>query len=135
MRQFNTSEANAMSQFNTQVKDSREKFEAQMGFAIEQSNAVWRREVNTANTAVQNEANRTDVMNMYNATLTAMSNLWQQMRDNASWNFTKAENDLARRHDLAAIAMQFANSQEMYSREQKDRMAGELAKFLMNLVI
>ena len=43
MRQFNTSEENAMSQFNTQVKDSREKFEAQMGFAVEQSNAVWRR--------------------------------------------------------------------------------------------
>ena len=135
MRQFNTSEENAMSQFNTQVKDSREKFEAQMGFAIEQSNAVWRREVNTANTAVQNEANRIDVMNMYNATMTAMSNMWQQMRDNASWNFTKSENDLARRHDLAAIAMQFANSQEMYSREQKDRMGEELAKFLMNLVI
>lgn len=135
MRQFNTSEANAMSQFNTQVKDSREKFEAQMGFAVEQSNAVWRREINTANTAAQNEANRLDVMNMYNATMTAMSNMWQQMRDNASWNFTKSENDLARRHDLAAIAMQFANSQEMYSREQKDRMAGELAKFLANLVI
>ena len=135
MRQFNTSEANAMSQFNTQVKDSREKFEAQMGFAIEQSNAVWRREVNTANTAVQNEANRIDVMNMYNATMTAMSNMWQQMRDNASWNFTKAENELARRHDLTAIAMQFANSQEAYSREQKDRMGEQLAEFLMNLVI
>jgi hypothetical protein len=124
-----------MSQFNTQVKDSREKFEAQMGFAIEQSNAVWRREVNTANTAVQNEANRIDVMNMYNATMTAMSNMWQQMRDNASWNFTKAENELARRHDLTAIAMQFANSQEAYSREQKDRMGEQLAEFLMNLVI
>ena len=135
MRQFNTSEANAMSQFNTQVKDSREKFEAQMGFAVDQSNAVWRREVNTANTAAHNEANRIDVMNMYGATMTAMSNMWQMMRDNASWNFTKSENDLARRHDLAAIAMQFANSQEMYSREQKDRMASELAKFLANLVI
>ena len=64
-----------------------------------------------------------------------MSNMWQQMRDNASWNFTKAENELARRHDLTAIAMQFANSQEAYSREQKDRMGEQLAEFLMNLVI
>ena len=47
----------------------------------------------------------------------------------------KAENELARRHDLTAIAMQFANSQQAYSREQKDRMGEQLAEFLMNLVI
>ena len=130
MRQFNTSESNAMQQFNQQVADSRDKFNANMGFAIDQSNTVWRREVNTANTAVQNESNRINVQNQYNATQTAMNQLWQQYRDNASWNFQKSENALQRQHDFGTIAMQFANAKEMYSKEQKDALANGIGSWL-----
>jgi hypothetical protein len=130
MRQFNTSESNAMAQFNQQVTDSRDKFNANMGFAIDQSNTVWRRETNTANTAVQNEANRINVQNQYNATQTAMNQLWQQYRDNASWNFQKSENALQRQHDIGTLAMQFANSTEMYEQQQKDQLAAGIGSWL-----
>ncbi len=130
MRQFNTSESNAMQQFNQQVTDSRDKFNANMGFAIDQSNTVWRRETNTANTAVQNEANRINVQNQYNATQTAMNQLWQQYRDNASWNFQKSENALQRQHDIGTLAMQFANSTEMYEQQQKDQLAAGIGSWL-----
>jgi len=130
MRQFNTGEANAMKQFNQQVQDSRDKFNANMGFAVNQSNAVWRREINTANTALQNETNRINVQNAYNASQTAMNNLWQQYRDNASWNFQKSENEAQRQHDLVTMAMQFANSNEMYDQQQKDDLLKGLGSWL-----
>lgn len=130
MRQFNTSESNAMAQFNRQVADSRDKFNSNMSYAIDQSNTVWRREINTANTAAQNETNRINVQNQYNATQTAMNQLWQQYRDNASWNFQKSENALQRQHDFGTIAMQFANSKEMYSKEQKDALALGIGSWL-----
>jgi hypothetical protein len=133
MRQFNVSEANAMNQFNQQVKDSRDKFNANMSYAIDQSNAVWRREVNTANTALQNETNRINVQNQYNATQTAMNQLWQQYRDNASWNFQKSESELARRHDIATLAMQFANSTEMYEKEQKDQLLAGVGSWIARM--
>ena len=130
MRQFNTSESNAMAQFNQQVTDSRDKFNSNMQYAIDQSNTVWRREINTANTALQNESNRVNVQNAYNATQTAMNQLWQQYRDNASWNFQKSENTLQREHDIGTLAMQFANSKEMYSKEQKDKLASGIGSWI-----
>ena len=131
MRQFNTSEANAMNQFNASMKDSRDKFKSQMKFAVDQSNVVWRREINTANTAIQNETNRINTQNAYNMTANAQNNLWQSYRDNAAWNFQKSENALAREHDLARIAFNYANAKDMYSQEQKD----ELMKGLGNWFI
>lgn len=130
MRQFNTGEANAMAQFNQQVADSRDKFNANMGFAIDQSNTVWRREINTANTALQNESNRINVQNAYNASQTAMNNLWQQYRDNASWNFQKSETALQRQHDIGTMAMQFANANELYDQQQKDNLASGIGSWL-----
>ena len=134
MRQFNTGEANAMTQFDAQVRDSRDKFNANMQYAIDQSNTVWRREVNTANTALQNETNRINVQNSFNASQTAMNQLWQKYRDNATWNFQKSESELARRHDIATLAMQFANSTEMYDKEQKDQLVAGIGSLLARMV-
>ena len=134
MRQFNTGEANAMTQFDAQVRDSRDKFNANMQYAIDQSNTVWRREVNTANTALQNETNRINVQNSFNASQTAMNQLWQKYRDNATWNFQKSESELARRHDIATLAMQFANSTEMYENEQKDQLVAGIGSLLARMV-
>ena len=130
MAQFNTSESNSMSQFNATMRDSRDKFNSQMRFAVDQSNAVWRREVNTANTALQNETNRINVQNEYNANQNALNNLWQQYRDNASWNFTKSENALGRNHDMAINAMNFANDKNLYSKKQKDSLMKGLGNWM-----
>jgi hypothetical protein len=132
-RQFNVSEANAMAQFNQQVRDSRDKFNGQMQFAIDQSNAVWRREINTANTAAQNETNRLNAQMQYNATQTALASMWQMYRDNASWNFTKSENELQRKHQVGLAALEFSNTMEKYDRQQQDSLAMGIGNFLANL--
>ena len=134
MEQFNASEANSMLQFNATVKETRESFNANMRFAVDQSNAVWRREVNTFNTATDNETNRINVQNEFNANQNALNNLWQAYRDNASWNFTKGENTLAREHDMGLNAMNFANSKDLYSKQQKDDLAKMVGTFLAGIL-
>ena len=133
MQQFNTSEENSMTQFAATLRDSRDKFNSQMQYAVDQSNAVWRREVNTANTALQNETNRINVQNEYNANQNALNNLWQMYRDNASWNFQKSESALARDHDLGSLAMQYANSEALYDKQQKDALAKGVGNWLSRI--
>ena len=134
MRQFNTGEMNAMYQFNAQMQDSRDKFNANMGFAVDQSNVVWRREINTASTAIQNETNRINTQNLYNASQNALNSLWQQYRDNASWNYQKSENALQRQHDTATNAMQIAAAESAYNQQQKDAMASSLGSWLARII-
>ena len=123
LAQFNAGEANAQNQFNASIKDARDKFDANMQFAVDQSNVQWRRQVNTANTALQNETNRINTQNQFNASQNALNNLWQKYRDNASWNFQKSESMLQRQHEIGIMAMEFANSKEIYDKEQKDNLA------------
>jgi len=123
MEQFNVSEANAMNQFNATLKDARDKFNANMQYAVDQSNAQWRRQVNTANTAAQNEANRQNAQNAFNASQNALNNLWQQYRDVAAWNFQKSESQLQRQHEVGIMAMEFANTNKLYDKKQKDDLA------------
>ena len=123
LSQFNAGEANAQNQLNASIKDARDKFDANMQFAIDQSNVQWRRQVNTANTALQNETNRINVQNQFNASQNALNNIWQKYRDNASWNFQKSESMLQRQHEIGIMAMEFANSKEIYDKEQKDNLA------------
>ena len=94
--QFNAGEQNAMAQYNSSLRDAREKFNSNMQYAIDQSNVQWRRQVNT---------------------------LWQKYRDNAAWNFQKSESQVQRQHEVGIMAMEFANTQSLYSQEQKDNLA------------
>jgi len=130
MNQFNAGEANSQNQFNATVKDARDKFDANMQFAVDQSNVNWRRQVNTANTATQNESNRINVQNLYNASQNSLNNLWQKYRDNASWNFQKGESLLQRQHEVGIMAMEFANSKELYTQEQKDNFASGVGNWI-----
>jgi len=130
MNQFNAGETNATNQFNSTISDARNKFNANMKFAVDQSNTQWRRQVNTANTAATNEANRQNVQNTFNATQNAMNNLWQQYRDNAAWNFNKSESAIQRQHEVGIMAMEFANSQKIYSQQQKDNLAAGVGNWI-----
>jgi exonuclease VII large subunit len=123
-------EENAMNQFNTSMRDARDKFNANMKFAIDQSNAQWRRQINTADTALQNETNRINVQNQYNLTQNALSQLWQKYRDNAAWNFQKSESALQRQHEIGVMAMEFANTKELYDKEMKDSIATGVGNWL-----
>jgi len=130
MEQFNAGETNAMTQFNDSMRDARDKFNANMQYAVDQSNVNWRRQVNTANTATQNEANRINVQNSFNATQNALNNLWQKYRDNAAWNFQKGESELQRQHEVGIMAMEFANTNKLYDKKQKDDLAAGVGNWL-----
>ena len=132
--QFNAGEENAINQFNASLLDSRDKFESNMGFAIDQSNAEWRRAINTQDTAIQNETNRINVQNLYNATTAQLNNLWQKYRDNAAWNFEKSESEAQRRHEIAMLAMEFSNSNELYDKEQRDAIAEATGDWLASWI-
>ena len=130
INQFNVGEENAMNQFNSSVRDARDKFNANMQFAVDQSNVNWRRQVNTADTALQNETNRINVSNLFNMNQTALNALWQKYRDNASWNFSKSESSLQRQHEVGIMAMEFANSKETYTQQQKDSIGVGVGNWL-----
>lgn len=130
LKQFNISQANAFKEFNASLEDQRDKFNANMSFAIDQSNAIWRRQINTANTATLNETNRINAQNAFNASQTAMNQLWQKYRDNATFNFTASESILQRKHEQALRAMEIAGSEKMLDSQQKSTLANNLIKVI-----
>ena len=132
LRQFEVSESNALQQFNRQIVDSRDKFDANMKFAIDQSNVVWRREVNTANTAVQNETNRINVQNEFNADQSALNALWQNYRDNASFNFQKAENALNRKHAVGLMALEYSYNKDLLNEQEKGDLIELMGTWVTN---
>tara|TARA_R100000329_G_scaffold98826_1_gene81658 strand:+ start:37 stop:1374 length:1338 start_codon:yes stop_codon:yes gene_type:complete len=132
LRQFEVSESNALQQFNRQIVDSRDKFDANMKFAIDQSNVVWRREVNTANTAVQNETNRINVQNEFNADQSALNALWQNYRDNASFNFQKAENALNRKHAIGLMALEYSYNKDLLDEQEKGDLIELMGTWVTN---
>jgi hypothetical protein len=130
MAQFNAGEQNAQNQFNTAMRDNREKFNANMQYAVDQSNVQWRRQVNTADTALQNETNRINAQNAFNASQNALNNLWQRYRDEAAWSLQKTESFLQRQHEVGIMAMEFANSESLYDKQQKDNLAAGIGNWL-----
>ena len=85
IKQFNAGQTNAQEQFNSNLQNQREQFNTKNQMLIDQSNVVWRRQINTANTSLQNAANQLNTQNRYNLSTTAMSNMWQQFRDDEFW--------------------------------------------------
>tara|TARA_R110002020_G_scaffold438955_2_gene649427 strand:- start:774 stop:2183 length:1410 start_codon:yes stop_codon:yes gene_type:complete len=134
MRQFNVSEENAMNQFNTSLADARGKFNTNMKYAIEQSDTKWRRDINTANTATQNETNRINIQNLIGKQMAALQSLAQEYRDDAAYNFQKSESFLQKKHEVGMLAMEFANANKLYSKEQKDLVASKIGEWVANWV-
>jgi len=109
--EIGVAEANAqrqatISQFNAQLEDQRQRFNVENQRLVDQSNVTWRRSINTANTASINAANQTDAQNLLNISNFALSALWQQWRDEASWVNTSSENSADRAHNIAMAALE-----------------------------
>jgi len=128
--QFNINQENAFAEFNATREDLRQKFNANMRNVIDQSNAKWRREVNTANTATQNEVNRINTQLTYNMSATALNDLWQQYRDNATFNFTASESDLQRLHEQVLQALDAAANADAYDTVAKSELAKNVLKVI-----
>lgn len=83
--QFNAQQLFEAQRFHEQQMLAREQWNATNAQAIEQSNITWRRNANTAETAAFNAANQQNVQNAYNLTALEQTQLWQQLRDQATY--------------------------------------------------
>ena len=127
--QANAQTEASINQFNSQLADQREKFNVQNQQVIDQSNANWRRQINTANTAATNAANQTNAQNLLNMSNFAMSSLWQQWRDEASWTNEASQNNLERLHNLAVAALERQTAFDLADQSARDNLFQLLGKF------
>ena len=123
----------AISQFNATLEDQRQRFNTENQRVIDQSNVTWRRQINTANTSAVNAANQTIAENLLNLSNYALSALWQQWRDEASWVNTSSENENNRNHNLAVAALERTTSLDIQNNAQKAALYGMLGQFGMQV--
>jgi len=119
----------AISQFNKTLEDARARFNVENQRVIDQSNAVWRRSINTANTTADNASNETNAMNLLNLSNFAMSGLWQQWRDEASWVQTSSQNVNNRDHNMAIAALERTTAFDLQNSAQKAALYALLGQF------
>jgi hypothetical protein len=127
-------EANAkreasLNQYNATLENQRQQFNVNNQKEIDQSNVVWRRAINTANTAAVNAANQANAQNILNLSNWALSSLWQQWRDEASWVNSSSENGENRNHNLAMAAMERSTAFELQDQASKDALYQLIGKF------
>jgi hypothetical protein len=122
VNQANAQREAAINQFNAQLKDQRERFNVENQRVIDQSNVTWRRQINTANTASINAANQTDAQNLLQISNFALSSLWQQWRDEASWINQSSENSRDRAHNIAMAALDRELTMELLDQKAKSNL-------------
>jgi hypothetical protein len=94
-----------VSQFNSAQSFEQEKFNTANETAIAQSNVAWRRQANTVDTAAQNAVNQQNAQNAFGLTASAQNFLWQELRDEADFNFRRWDNDEQRKASLLISAL------------------------------
>ena len=102
---FNNQLNTQLDQFNAQMDQQREIWNAQNAQAIQQSNIEWRRQANTINTAAQNASNQAAAQMAFGLTSAELSNIWQQLRDEATYARTAYENEQQRKTTLYNTAL------------------------------
>jgi len=102
---FNAQLSTQVEQFNANQDFARNQWNAQNTAAVEQSNVQWRRNVNTVNTAMQNQINMQNAANAFAMSQTGQAFLWQQLRDQADYDFRNAENNQNRIAQLVNTAI------------------------------
>ena len=123
----------AINQFNATLDNQRERFNVENQRVIDQSNVTWRRQTNTANTASVNAANQTNAQNLLNLSNFALSSMWQQWRDEASWVNQSAENEMNRNHNLAVAALERTTAFDLQNSAQTSALYAMLGQFGMNI--
>jgi hypothetical protein len=94
---------NQTKQFNEQINFQRDQWNAANQQAVLNSNIDWRRKANLADTAAQNAVNQQNAQNAFNLSSQAQAFLWQELRDQADYDFRWAT-DSANRKLNAMIA-------------------------------
>ena len=78
---------------------------AQNSAAVEASNVQWRRQSNTINTAAKNQINMQNSQNAYGMTMQSQAFLWQELRDQADFDFKASENEENRKAQIISTAI------------------------------
>jgi hypothetical protein len=104
-QKFNAQIRTSVDQFNTQMEFQRNQWNAQNAAAVEASNVAWRRKANTMNTAAQNQANMFNAQNAFQMSSQANAFMWQELRDQAAYDFQAKENEYQRKASLAIAAL------------------------------
>ena len=92
-------------QFNAQQDFARNQWNAQNAAAVEASNIEWRRQANTINTAAQNAINAQNAQNAFQMSSQSLAFLWQELRDQADFDFRAVENEENRKAQIVATAL------------------------------
>ena len=134
VNEANAKREDVINRFNAQLENQRQQFNVANQREIDQSNVVWRRAVNTANTAAVNASNQVNAQNVLNLSNWALSSLWQQWRDEASWVNTSSENQNNRNHNLAMAALERSTAFELQDQASKDALYQLIGKFGFDLL-
>ena len=105
VNKFNAQLVTQVDQFNSQQDFARNQWNAQNAAAVEASNVQWRRQANTINTAAQNQINMQNAQNAYGLSMQSQSFLWQELRDQADFDFRAFENEENRKAQIISTAM------------------------------
>jgi hypothetical protein len=105
LNKFNAQLITQVDQFNSQQDFARNQWNAANAATVEASNVQWRRQANTINTAAQNQINMQNAQNAFGLSSQAMSFLWQELRDQADFDFRAAENEENRKAQIIATAI------------------------------
>ncbi len=76
------------------------------------------RQINTVNTAAQNAINMQNATNAFNLSQTARAFLWQELRDQADYDFRESENEKNRIAQIVNTAL--ASDPDRYSASLND---------------
>jgi len=102
---FNAQLITQVDQFNSQQDFARNQWNAQNSAAVEASNVQWRRQANTINTAAQNQINMQNAQNAYGMSMQSQAFLWQELRDQADFDFRAFENEQNRQAQIISTAI------------------------------
>jgi hypothetical protein len=127
INKFNSQLVTQVDQFNSQQDFARNQWNAQNAAAVEASNVQWRRQANTINTAAQNQINMQNAQNAYGLSMQSQSFLWQELRDQADFDFRAFENEENRKAQIISTAMaNEGKAGEKYD-DYLDNLLGSLA--------
>ena len=134
MRQYNADQMNKAQQFYDNLRNQQQQFNIDNQRIVNQSNVQWRRTINTANTAGANAAAQTDAANRFNMSQTALNNLWQQTRDEASWSLTASENQKNRVLSLVNSSLNRQTSLEILNSQMQSQLFSSLGGLATNVI-
>ena len=117
-------------QFNAQVDFQREQWNAANAQAIEQSDVEWRRKANTMDTAAQNAVNQQNAQNTFAITQQAQSQIWQEVRDQATREYSR---ELTRDERAVAMANTALGSESFMTQDRFIEQRADLFALLERL--